>query len=315
MVARVVSTGSSRSCLRKDHCEPHPFPRCVHFSDQVEWTRDVPCHNAIICNLETQAPILHSIRQDHECSYGFMASAEAHRLSMELFLDDWNEELQSYKTEFEPKFTAASVTAPLTEVSSWNNPRTSFTTSTGQLEQGSRGRFACRLRPVIELPEIITAETRPEPWRNPPTWAWPTWVQDVWLLLARFGEVLQLEEGPTCSLVTGYLHHLNHRRCLRPRIWRLDDIIETWEPALRHLWADFINNREALSLYRVNPSPPQEGQPFLWPFVVSTRPWPGHPHPANQSLGRSSTFATAPSHTPSSAITYDHSTPNSNRHV
>ena len=94
-----------------------------------------------------------------------------------------------------------------------------------------------RLLPEIDLPPIRASppEEQPVPQRPDAIWTYPTWIQELWMTLHRYGTVEREEEGPTIQVVTWHIHQETHRRCYRPRVLRLNDICDTWEQQIRHL--------------------------------------------------------------------------------
>ena len=115
-----------------------------------------------------------------------------------------------------------------------------------------------RLLPEIELPPIRDLpEGEPQVPQRRPIWTYPAWIQELWSTLHRYGIAEREEEGPSIQIVTWYIHHDLHRRCYRPRLLRLHDLCETWEPAIRRLWADHVDPHLPIDFFKVFPTPPR----------------------------------------------------------
>ena len=115
-----------------------------------------------------------------------------------------------------------------------------------------------RLTPEFDVPSI--PDPQPEEHvalHRPPIWTFPTWIQELWMTLRRYGTVPREGEGPVIQIVTWYLHLRHQRRCYRPRLLQLDDMCETWDSAVRRLWHDHIDPRSPLAFFKVFPAPPR----------------------------------------------------------
>ena len=131
-----------------------------------------------------------------------------------------------------------------------------------------------RLLPEIDLPPIRdpSPEEQPAPQRPAAIWTYPTWIQELWTTLRRYGTVEKEEEGPTIQVVTWHIHQETHRRCYRPRVLRLNDICDTWEQQIRRLWADQIDPHRTIDYFKVFPTPPRLSEQPIAHLLLSQGP-------------------------------------------
>ena len=137
----LMTFGCSLTCLRNDHCEPLSFPKTVHFASDVSEpfrTGDGPIQHDPYLN-NTQPHLLRPALLEDDCCFDFTALQRAQSLSMELLVDDINDEI----LDFEKETLRTGLATFLCTSSSWYNLESKLDFLDSTLQQANRNPSLC----------------------------------------------------------------------------------------------------------------------------------------------------------------------------